>query len=181
MPKKKTKKEPTLKQRNTFKAMVENGGKLSTAKAMRKGGYSEAMARNPSRLTESDGWQTLLHGIGLTDEQLARKGKEHLEAATLEQFTFDGNLDDDEIKSIFAEIPGMKVLFIRYVTSGRGKKKYISMKTVFVRVPQYVVQDKALDKFLRIRGGYKNEANTAPGVAVQVNNILQQTKDRYKI
>jgi len=60
----------TLKQKKTFKAMVENGGNVS--RAMRKSGYSSAMAKNPQKLTRSKGWSELMDEY-LPDELLARK------------------------------------------------------------------------------------------------------------
>lgn len=188
--KKELTKKATLMQRKALKGALENGGKISPA--MRAAGYSEAMAKNPQKLKESDGWQSLMKGLGLSDNDLLRKSKEHLEATTLQQFSFPGDVEDVVIIKIFEEIPGMKVLHIqklesiRAVTDEKDKKKakpvtYVVAKTAFVKAPEYTVQDRALDKQLRIRGAYKGDASMIPGVAVLVNNVLNDTKERYGI
>lgn len=65
-PKVKTKRKPTIKQRRAVANLVANGGNV--ASAMRDAGYSEAMARNPQKLTESEYVQALMHEVGLTDK-----------------------------------------------------------------------------------------------------------------
>lgn len=49
-----------------LKRQLETSGKMIVSKAMRKAGYSEAMAKNPQRLTESVGYKELV------DEYLPR-------------------------------------------------------------------------------------------------------------
>lgn len=46
---------PTIKQNRAVSAVVENGGNVS--KAMKKVGYSKAMAKNPQKLTRSKGFK----------------------------------------------------------------------------------------------------------------------------
>ncbi len=177
--KKTTKKEITkkasLKQRKALKGALENGGKIGPA--MKAAGYSPAMVKNPQKLKASDGWQSLLEGIGLSDLDLAKKNKEHIDAATLQKYSFEGVISDDVIHNIFAEIDGMKVLYISKIKSSSGKT--VIAKVAIVRVPEYMVQDKALDKALKIRGAYKNDG--APLVALQVNQVLNDKKKQYGI
>jgi len=63
----KYKTKPTLKQENSFKNIIENRGNIS--KGMKDAGYSEATAKNPSNLTKSKGFQSLLASI-IDDEDL---------------------------------------------------------------------------------------------------------------
>jgi phage terminase small subunit len=56
---------PTTKQKKAVANLVENGGNVS--KAMRDAGYSEATAKTPQKLTESDYVQALMKEVGLTD------------------------------------------------------------------------------------------------------------------
>jgi len=56
----------TNKQELAAAIMVDNGKNAS--KAMRDAGYSDATARTPSKLTSSQGFQTLLDAYGLTLE-----------------------------------------------------------------------------------------------------------------
>lgn len=81
---------PTLKQKKAFKETLENGGVVS--RAMLEAGYSEAMAKNPQKLTESDGWQELMDTY-LPDSLLAKKHKELLNKRTL------GSIDVQAVKS----------------------------------------------------------------------------------
>lgn len=55
----------TVRQKIVVQKLVENGGKLS--QAMRDAGYSEATVNNPSNITESKGFKSLLAESGLTD------------------------------------------------------------------------------------------------------------------
>ena len=61
----KTKRKPTIKQAKAIANIVENGGNVS--KGMREAGYSYAMSKNPSRLTQSEYMQQLFKEAGLRD------------------------------------------------------------------------------------------------------------------
>lgn len=71
--------KPTLKQQRAVENLVANGGNVSTA--MRQAGYSEAMARNPQKLTESDYVKQLFAEVGLTDTDAFTQLKEGLAAS----------------------------------------------------------------------------------------------------
>jgi hypothetical protein len=75
---KKQSRKPTLKQRKAISNLVANGGNV--AQAMRAAGYSEAMARNPQKLTESEYVQTLMQEVGLTDKDAFQQLKDGLQA-----------------------------------------------------------------------------------------------------
>lgn len=81
-PKVKAKRKPTTRQLLAFNGMVENGGSL--ASNLRKVGYSEAVARNPDKVTDSDGWQSLMEEY-LPPELIARKHREGLDATKKEE------------------------------------------------------------------------------------------------
>ncbi len=57
---------------------VDNGGTMSSA--MRKAGYSDAMIKNPQKVTKSKGFKEILEIIGVNDNALAKTLKEGLEA-----------------------------------------------------------------------------------------------------
>lgn len=78
----------TLKQRITFKKMVENGGSIS--KAMIAGKYSKATARTPSKLTSTKGWKELLEKY-LPEKKLLKVADEGLRATSV-RFTPEGEL-----------------------------------------------------------------------------------------
>ena len=72
------KRKPTIKHILAAKNMVENGG--NKGKAMIDAGYSPATAKNPSKLTRSEGFQTLMEEMGLSDEVFVTALKEGLNA-----------------------------------------------------------------------------------------------------
>jgi hypothetical protein len=182
---KKVTKKATFKQRKTLEIALENNGNLSAA--MREAGYSPATAKNPHLLKESDGWQSLMKGLGIDDAALIRKNNQLMETAKLDEYEFDGDMDDNEIKDVFAEIPGVKVVHIKYqkekylVKVGKKniEKTRIAKKIAYLKVPDVTSQEKALDKFMKIRGAYKTEE--APGQVNQINLLLQSKKESYGI
>lgn len=58
--------QPTLRQRRAVQILAANGG--SVGAAMRAAGYSRAMAKSPSKLTKSKGFEELCREVGLTDD-----------------------------------------------------------------------------------------------------------------
>jgi hypothetical protein len=67
----------SLKQKRAFANLVENGGNVS--KAMIDAGYSEATAKTPQKLTESDAFKELV-ARELPDDLLLKVHKEGLDA-----------------------------------------------------------------------------------------------------
>jgi hypothetical protein len=68
---------PTIRQKKTYKRIVENGGNVS--RAMMESGYSPATAKTPQKLTTSQGWQELVEKY-LPDNDLTRVHQEGLNA-----------------------------------------------------------------------------------------------------
>ena len=58
----------TERQRKALAKVLENGGNVS--KAMKESGYSDAMAKNPHKLTQSLAFQHYMQEAGVTDESL---------------------------------------------------------------------------------------------------------------
>jgi len=71
------KKEPNIKQKEVFKKMLENGGKMQPA--MEEVGYSEAYSKNPNKLKKTKGWKALMKKY-LPDSKLVKVASEGLEA-----------------------------------------------------------------------------------------------------
>lgn len=67
----------TIKQKKAAGFIAEGD---SVSKAMTKAGYSPNSAKNPSELTESKGFAKILEKAGITDDILARKLNEGMEA-----------------------------------------------------------------------------------------------------
>jgi hypothetical protein len=71
----------TIRQRKVIKELVEYGGTMSSA--MRKAGYSDAMIKNPQKVTKSKGFKEILEIMGINDNALAKTLKEGLEAVKI--------------------------------------------------------------------------------------------------
>ena len=65
----------TIRQKRIFKKVLENGGIVSKAA---KGIYSDAMAKNPQKITNSKGFQELFNEV-VTDRKLRNKHNSLLE------------------------------------------------------------------------------------------------------
>lgn len=133
----------TLKQKAAALKMVENGGNAS--RAMIDAGYSPATAKNPSKLTESEGFADIkeryyakLAELNLGPEKMAEKIDEWLHA----QKPFSSHTEPDKM------------------------------------IDDYQTQLKA-GEMLREDLGIKQAKDG--GVAIQINNVLEQKKDDYNI
>lgn len=74
----KSPRKPSARMAKTVDIMLENGG--SVGSAMREAGYSEAMVKNPQKVTRSEAFQALMEEVGLTDMKLAERLNDGLEA-----------------------------------------------------------------------------------------------------
>ena len=84
----------TLKQKIVFKKTLENGGVVSKAA---KGIYSDSMAKNPQKITNTKGWNKLMEKY-IPDKLLAEKHKELLNAEIKTRQTLKGELIWEEEK-----------------------------------------------------------------------------------
>lgn len=119
-------KKPTLKQKKAVKLAVENGGNIS--KAMRDAGYAEATAKNPSKLTESKSWDTLLAEI--PDTLLKTKIIEGLDATRASN------------ASILLQSDGQVV---------RAEEQGL------IEVPDFIARHKYIDTALKLKDKYPAE------------------------
>jgi hypothetical protein len=127
--------------------MVADGCK-STADALRMAGYSEAVARNPSKVTESRTFQDALANL-MPDESLVQKQAELLESGSLAYFDFNGS-SFEEVKKMIDEIPGC-----RFITAEKIKPKLTKeVLRVYYISPNGQTQLKALDMIYRATGRY---------------------------
>jgi hypothetical protein len=70
----------TPRQRKAVKELVENGGKRSINKTLKKAGYSDAMAHTPAKVTKSKGFIEAMDEAGLTDDFLNKCLHEDIKA-----------------------------------------------------------------------------------------------------
>lgn len=92
----------TMKQQRAIAIYVENRGQISVGEAMRRAGYSDASAKNPTNLTRSMDWQEAMDKF-LPDTDLLAKHAQLLEAKKLERAEFPSWLPQEEIRNILLE------------------------------------------------------------------------------
>ncbi len=160
---------------------VQKGTKISVTKAMRESGvYSESTAKRPEKITKSKGFIKILEAAGLTDSFLAKKHSQLSRATRLEKDTFYAqpkieikrkkehivawiHVSDEKIKEMIEgaedDPTGNRVAYI---------KKFEKYKEVYFRVPDSVVQSKALEM------GYKIKDHFAPNKLDIIDHDLSE-------
>lgn len=152
----------TVKQKRAFKKVVENGGNVS--RAMVDVGYSPMTAKTPKKLTESEGWKELTDDF-LSNETLLKKHQQLLNAVSLERMNFDERTTNEEIEEVVAEMEGYRLLKI---VENTGKDGMIYSKYAYVKAPDNMAQDKALDKAYKLKGSYAPEKHENVNLNVNV-------------
>lgn len=169
----------TVKQKLAFKKTLENGGSVS--KAMRETKYNKSVAKNPKILTASKGWKELMDQY-MPEDLLAKKHIELLSSVTLEKLSFTPETEDDEIKAVIADMPGYKFLYLKKI-KGSARGSNIQEKIAYVRAPDTMTQDKALDKAYKLRGSYsaeKKDITTDGKPILDVGSMLLKAYDAGK-
>lgn len=85
----------SLRQIAVFKEVMQalkSNKPVSISTAMKKHGYSEAMAHNPQKLTNADGWKELMQQY-LPDTKLLKAHEQALEAVKYNDFTGEKEVD----------------------------------------------------------------------------------------
>lgn len=91
----------------------------------------------------------------LKDDILAAKHQQLLNATHLERLNFDYYSTDADIEGIVAKMPGYELLHIvRRATSDGSSYESVY---AYVKAPDNMTQDKALDKAYKIKGTYAPE------------------------
>jgi len=120
--------------------LVANGGNLG--KAIRDTGlYSEVVANDPGKITDSKTWQELVEQY-LPDDILAEKHRELLSQVRIEYFMFPKGLDDEEIRG-HLEANGLTCLNVRMSDKG---------KMAFYAIPDSQARSKAIEMGYKLKG-----------------------------
>lgn len=141
---------PTLKQKRAIEKLVETRGSVSAA--MREAGYSEKSAKNPSNLTNSKAWEEYMEKF-LSDADLAKKHHQLLNATSIERINFNKRETDEDIEAIVEKMPGYELL---HIVRDEESSSYSSVYA-YVKAPDNMAQDKALDKAYKLKGSYAPE------------------------
>lgn len=122
-----------LQHKKVYKNLVENGGSLR--KAIKKAGFSDAVADNPSKITKSKSWKALLEQY-LPEDKLLKVHDQQLNSYRLNQMLFQKQISDEIIYELIegvnsvvqkiVEIPTGKVVF--YITAdNQSRNKALEM------------------------------------------------------
>ena len=114
----------TLKQKKTFKNTLENGGVVSKAA---KGIYSDSMAKNPQKITNTKGWEELMEQH-IPDKLLAEKHNELLNAEIITRSYVKGELSETVEKMDSQAVS--KGLDMGYKLKGRYAPEKVDNRTL---------------------------------------------------
>lgn len=154
----------TIRQKKAFDKLAENGGIVS--KAMLAAGYSEISSKTPKKLTDSEGWKELMDKH-LGDTKLSKKHDQLLNAVSLERMNFSENDTDEDVEKVVAKMEGYKLLKI--VNIYNSEKTEITGKYAYVKAPDNMTQEKALDKAYKLKGYYAPEKSQNVNVNIEVD------------
>lgn len=143
----------TKKQRGFIKDYLETGNGTQAALA----NYDTTDPKTASVIASENLEKPSIAGViadALKDEDLAEKHKQLLGAITLERLDFDIGDSDQDIQDVVDQMPGYHLLKIirKYDKDGMTDRVF-----AYVRAPDNMTQDKALDKAYKIKGTYAPE------------------------
>lgn len=162
-------KKPTLKQLKVVKEISENLGNKTKEQILLDAWYSESVAKTPEIVFWSKAILQAFEKGWLSDEYLMEKHKEHLNAKrieTKEMYSYSHDEYDDDPEWVFEQIeydissdlPWAKVLSIAKMWG--ENKQYLRVR---FSIPDYIVQDRSLDKAYKVKGSYAPEKHEHTG------------------
>lgn len=156
-----------LRHKQVLDNLVENGG--SMRKAIQDAGYSEAVANNPQKITESVTWNEVMDKY-FSDDELAQKHKELLNQKRIDYFVFSKKMEDEEITA-HVEAAGLAVITIRESDKG---------KLAFYSIPDAQAKKAALEMAYKMKGRYTDETTVRPPTG-NVYNFIFSAESQTKI
>lgn len=134
---------PTPRQQRAIAIYVENRGEVSVGESMRRAGYSDASAKNPSNLTKSMDWQEAMEHF-LPDDKLLNVHAGLLEAKKLDKAEFPTWLDQAEIRQMILDQGGTPRNYETNPITG--------MVAVWYWIPDVMAQRAALELAYKLKG-----------------------------
>jgi len=162
----------TAKQIKAAKLMVENGGTdspKSKGQILREAGYSEAIAANPSKVIEADGFKSLMEEF-LPDDDTLQIHKRVLHSKKVEHMVFPLAMSDEEIEDLLEE-------------AGCTVKKFKHGETathVWFWADDNAQRLKAVELAYKVKGQLTSGADKGNSGNVFVNNAFFNAKDYLK-
>lgn len=171
--------KPSLRMIRAVEFMVANGGK-STAEVLRRAGYSEAVARNPSKVTSSKVFQSLLVQHLPTDEALLKEHASLLHASSLAHYDLplmgetpaDGDSAEQEAAELINSVPGWRAVGCARIKTRDGRE----LMRVYYLKPNHHTRLKALDMIYKLRGLYAQPK--AAGAAQRHHSLAELRRFR---
>ena len=146
--------------------MLEIGG--SAGDSLRAAGYSDAMVKNPQKVTKSKAFVKVLEAAGMTDAYLAKSHQELMQASKLETIAFHAikrevwvtkdkngkklkspekdwvyrHIPDEVIQLQVEAVPAVKLLWIQ---------KGFSEKIAYIKVPENAVRKSAIEMGYKVK------------------------------
>ncbi len=163
----------TLKQKGFVKDYIKTKGNGTLAAKKNYNVKSDDVAKSiaSENLTKPNVQKALANAF--SDELLAEKHNQLLQASTLQRIFFDPSMSDDEIREVIAELPGHKLLSIEHFTPNK-KTGYRPDTLALVRTPENFTQGTALRDAYKLKGSYPKEDKDQPvnpgGVTINVLN-----------
>ncbi len=174
----------TEKQKRAIAKTLENGGIVS--KAMKDVGYSDAMAKNPQKLTESKGWIELMEQH-FSDKDLAKKHKELLNSTRLDHMVFPPfrtkkdmatvddtsgenigeksgeQLTDEDIRELLKDVN----CIVRRIVHGE------MVRHVYFWSSDNKARKEAIDMAYKLKGRYLEKVDvTSGGLPIQISEVV---------
>ncbi len=153
----------TARQKLAITKVLENNGNVS--KSMKQAGYSPNSAKNPKILTESEAWNKLMKKF-LSDDDLAKKHQELLDATRLDHMTFpvdETSLPDNEIVQM---LKGVNCKVKKIVHGEQARHVYFWSYDNKAR-------KEALDMAYKLKGKYTEKVDvTSGGLPIQISEAI---------
>ena len=109
----------------------------------------------------------------LPDDLLRSTHLDLLGASGLERFSFKSDVPNEEIHRIVSELPGHSVIYIREAS------KADEDKMAYIKTPDFVAKDKALDKGYKLKGSYAPEKQVVvTATLLDVLEEIERSKDK---
>lgn len=153
-----------LRQKKLQIKILEERGKPLGA-MMKAVGYSDAYAKNPQQLLESDNWK-LLQEKFIPDKLLAKKHKQILNAEGIDKYIFPNSMTDKEMTAVVKRIKGAKI--IRIQRNGAWARAY------FIYPDFRVIKD-GVELGYKVKGKFAPEEIKPHIAIVNIINYAQPT------
>ena len=146
---------------------IETGNKLKSAKkAYKIKSYAYAGVKG-HRLIKKAKIKAAIDEV-LNDKRLEEKHSQLLDAVNLEKLYFDEYIEDKDVEEVVSQMEGYKLLKI---IRNLDKEGNVISVFAYVKAPDSVIQEKALDKAYKLKGRY------APEKTINLNIEKEPSKE----